>query len=198
MKKIGLLGGTFDPPHLGHLLIAEQAREACSLDEVWFLPTRLPPHKTSSNLCSDEDRIEMVRRAIGSNPFFALSLIEFERTGPSYTIDTIKKLRVRYPGYHFSFIIGGDMVNYLPKWKSIDELLALVTFIGMQRPGYSVKSDYNEKVVLVDAPQLEISSSEIRERLLNNRSVRYLLPEAVFDYIKERDLYGERKGFRNY
>lgn len=189
--KIGILGGTFDPPHFGHLLIAEQARETCGLDEVWFMPTKIPPHKAGSNLCLDEDRIEMVRQAISSNPFFQLSLIEFERSGPSYTIETIKELKKRYEDHQFYFIIGGDMVNYLPKWKDIDELLLLITFIGIRRPGHLLKPIFSDKVVLVEAPQLEISSSEIRERLSNNQSVRYLLPETVIDFIKQRDIYGK-------
>lgn len=192
MKKIGLFGGTFDPPHFGHLLIAEQAREACSLDEIWFMPSRIPPHKESSNLCVDEDRIEMVTRAIEDNPYFQLLLIEFERSGPSYTIDTIKELKKLHKDTNFYFIIGGDMVNYLPKWKDIEELLTLVTFIGIKRPGYELSSFYRDKVVMVEAPQLEISSSEIRDRLLKKQSVRYLLPEVVHNYIKEREIYGKR------
>lgn len=192
MKKIGILGGTFDPPHFGHLFIAEQAKEACSLDEIWFMPTKIPPHKQGSNLCSDDNRIEMVGRAIRSNPFFKLSLIEFERMGPSYTIDTMKELKGLYSDYQFYFIIGGDMINYLPKWKEIDELLSIITFIGIQRPGHTLDSIFRDKVVLIEAPQLEISSSEIRERLWNNQSVRYLLPDAVNDYIKEKNLYGKR------
>ena len=194
MKKIGILGGTFNPPHYGHLLIAEEARVACSLDEIWFLPSRIPPHKRGSNLCEDEDRIEMVNLAIKSNPFFQLSLVEFERSGPSYTIDTMKELKKRHNNTNFYFIIGGDMVNYLPKWKGINELFQLMRFIGIQRPGHPLHFPYEDKVIMVEAPQLDISSSEIRERLLQNRSVRYLLPEAVHDFIKGRDLYGKRSG----
>jgi nicotinate-nucleotide adenylyltransferase len=192
MKKIGLLGGTFDPPHFGHLIIAEQAREACCLDEVWFMPTRIPPHKVGSNLCNDDNRIEMVKRAINSNPFFKLSLIEFERNGPSYTIETVKLLLEKHSDDHFYFIIGGDMVNFLPKWKKIDELLNLITFIGIQRPGHRFEQPISDKIVMVEAPQLEISSSEIRFRLQNNKSARYLLPEAVIDYIEEEGIYGKR------
>lgn len=191
MKKIGLLGGTFDPPHFGHLLIAEQAREVCCLDEVWFMPTKIPPHKIGSNLCSDAQRIEMVKKAINSNPFFKLSLVEFERQGPSYTIETVKLLLEKHADVDFHFIIGGDMVNFLPKWKKIDELLNLITFIGMQRPGHRFKQLISEKIVMVEAPQLDISSSEIRDRLRNNKSVRYLLPEAVIDYIVEEGIYGK-------
>jgi nicotinate-nucleotide adenylyltransferase len=191
LSKIGIMGGTFDPPHFGHLLIAEQAREACQLDEVWFMPTKTPPHKTGSNLCEDEQRIEMVRRAIKTNPNYKLSLVEFERKGRSYTIDTIKELKTRYNETNFYFIIGGDMIEYLAKWKDIDELLTLITFVGVKRPGHTCHSIYNDKVVIIDAPQLEISSSEIRDRLFNNRSIRYLLPDTVLDYIKEQGIYGQ-------
>ncbi|RXJ00001.1 nicotinate-nucleotide adenylyltransferase [Anaerobacillus alkaliphilus] len=190
MKKIGILGGTFDPPHYGHLLIAEEARIACSLDEVWFMPTRIPPHKVGSNLCSDADRIEMVKQAITGNSYFKLCLIEFERVGPSYTVDTMIELKKCNEDTSFFFIIGGDMINYLPHWKDIDKLLTLVTFVGIQRPGHPISSSYSEKVVMIEVPQLEISSSEIRERLQHRKSVRYLLPETVHDYIKERNIYG--------
>ncbi|OIJ16180.1 nicotinic acid mononucleotide adenylyltransferase [Anaerobacillus arseniciselenatis] len=190
MRKIGLLGGTFDPPHFGHLLIAEQALEACQLDEVWFMPTKIPPHKKGSNLCSDEDRIEMVKKAINDHPFFKLSLIEFERNGPSYTIETMKELTAMYKENDFYFIIGGDMIEYLPKWKEIDELLNLVTFVGVKRPGFISTSIYSDNLVLINVPQLEISSRDIRERLKQGRSIRYLLPDHVLAYIKERQLYG--------
>lgn len=190
MKKVGILGGTFDPPHFGHLLIAEEARVSCSLDEIWFMPTRTPPHKTSSLLCSDDDRIEMVKKAISSNSHFHLNLIEFERLGPSYTIDTMRELKSRSKDINFFFIIGGDMVNYLPKWKGIDELLTMLTFVGIQRPGHIITSGYDKRIVMIEAPQLEISSSEIRARLQQGKSIRYLLPDLVHDYIKERNIYG--------
>lgn len=191
MRKIGIMGGTFDPPHFGHLLIAERAREACQLDEVWFMPTKTPPHKTGSNLCNDEQRIEMVKLAIETNPNYKLSLAEFERIGPSYTIDTIKQLKADYPEADFYFIIGGDMIEYLPKWKDIDELLTLITFVGVKRPGHNWTFIYSDKVEIIDAPQLEISSSEIRERSQKQRSIRYLLPEAVIEFIKEQGIYGQ-------
>lgn len=192
MKKIGILGGTFDPPHFGHLLIAEQALEACALDEIWFMPTKIPPHKQGSNLCSDEERIEMVSKAIQDNPSFHLMLIEFEREGPSYTIDTIRELKLKYNDSDFYFIIGGDMIEYLPKWKEIDQLMSLVTFVGVKRPGHPYTSSYSDNVILIDAPQLEISSTEIRDRLLSGRSVRYLLPDKIIHYIKEKNIYGSR------
>lgn len=191
MRKIGLIGGMFDPPHFGHLLIAERAREVCQLDEVWFMPTKTPPHKTGSNLCKDEQRIEMVKLAIETNPNYKLSLVEFERIGPSYTIDTIKQLKADYTEADFYFIIGGDMIEYLPKWKDIDELLTLITFVGLKRPGHNCTFIYSDKIKIIDAPQLEISSSEIRERSLKQRSIRYLLPEAVIEFIKEQEIYGQ-------
>lgn len=192
MKKIGILGGTFDPPHFGHLLIAEQIRDCCHLDEIWFLPTKIPPHKPSSNGCSDEDRIEMIYLAIKDNPSFHVSLLEFERQGPSYTIDTVKEIKEKYPADHFYFIIGGDMIEFLPKWRSIEELLELISFIGVRRPGHSITSPYLHKIRLEDVAQLDISSSKIRERISDSKSIKYLLPEAVLNYIEERDLYGKR------
>ena len=193
MRKIGVLGGTFDPPHFGHLLIAEEARQTCCLDEIWFMPSKIPPHKKISSLSTDDDRVEMVKRAIKNNPYFKLSLIEFERNGPSFTIDTMKELNRRYNNDKFFFIIGGDMVHYLPKWKDIHELMTLVTFIGINRPGFSISNNSNENVIMVEAPQLDISSSQIRQRIQQDQSVRYLLPEPVLDYIKENELYEQRQ-----
>lgn len=193
MKKIGILGGTFDPPHIGHLVIGEQARIACSLDEVWFMPVQTPPHKLSSNLCLDQDRIEMLKRAIKTNPYFQISLIEFERNGPSYTIDTIKELRKRHENLNFYFIIGGDMINYLPNWKDIDELVTMITFIGIERPGHPLRpTNFKDQIIMVNAPKVDLSSSELREMLYNKQSVRYLLPDDVYDYIQEMGLYGKR------
>lgn len=190
-KKIGILGGTFDPPHFGHLLIADQVREACQLEKILFMPTNVPPHKEGSYLVSNEDRIAMIEKAIETNPYFELSLEEIERKGRSYTIDTIKSLKQKQPDVDVYFIIGGDMVEYLPKWKDIDELLTLVTFVGVNRPGHEATSPYREQLMMIEAPQLEISSSEIRSRLLERRTIRYLLPEVVFQHIKEHKLYGE-------
>ncbi|HLR80599.1 MAG TPA: nicotinate-nucleotide adenylyltransferase [Bacillota bacterium] len=187
MKRIGILGGTFDPPHIGHLIIAEEVRIALDLTEVWFIPTYEPPHKDRAS-SSVEDRLNMLQRAIGEHPHFKINTIEIERSGKSYTIDTMKTFKRMYPEDEFFFIIGADMVEYLPNWFKIEELIKLVTFVGVKRPGFNVESDY--PVVEVDIPIIDISSTTIRSRLARKQSIKYLTPDAVISYIKERQLYG--------
>src|SRR5699024_7333276 len=187
MKRIGILGGTFDPPHIGHLIIAEEVRIALDLTEVWFIPTYEPPHKDRAS-SSVEDRLNMLQRAIGEHPHFKINTIEIERSGKSYTIDTMKTFKRMYPEDEFFFIIGADMVEYLTNWFKIEELIKLVTFVGVKRPGFNVESDY--PVVEVDIPIIDISSTTIRSRLARKQSIKYLTPDAVISYIKERQLYG--------
>src|SRR5699024_3722169 len=122
MRRIGILGGTFDPPHIGHLIIAEEVRAAQNLDEVWFIPSYEPPHKHRAFVDS-ADRVEMVKRAIAGNPYFSINTIEVNRLGKSYTFDTMKLLKEENPDASFYFIIGADMVEYLPHWKYIDKLI---------------------------------------------------------------------------
>lgn len=189
MKKVGILGGTFDPPHFGHLLIAEEVRIALELDEVWFIPTFEPPHKHDAS-SSAEDRITMLEKAIAHHSAFKLNLIEMERQGKSYTYDTMKELRSRHPKYQFYFIIGADMVEYLPKWYKVEDLLDLVSFVGVKRHGYRLDSPY--PVINVDIPMFDVSSTLIRNRIMNDQTVHFLLPEPVYSYIKEKKLYENR------
>lgn len=189
MKRIGILGGTFDPPHIGHLLIAEEVRIALSLDKVWFIPSSIPPHKQEA-FSTANNRIAMVRKAIQNNTSFKVKTLEVERVGKSYTIDTINVLKDNYPNIDFYFIIGADMVEYLPKWHKIEELLALVTFVGVNRLGFTVESTY--PILNVEVPSIDVSSTLIRNRIMDNVSVNYLLPELVYDYIKENRLYEKR------
>lgn len=188
MKKVGILGGTFDPPHLGHLLIANEVYSELQLDEVWFMPNQEPPHKKQSGSVTNEERLEMLNLAIRDHECFKVEPIELEREGPSYTIDTMKILNERHPDLQFYFIIGADMIEYLPKWHNIDALIKLVQFVGVERPEYSHQTDY--PVLYVDVPSMEVSSSMIRERLKKGRTVRYLLPDPVISYIEEKGLYG--------
>jgi nicotinate-nucleotide adenylyltransferase len=188
MKKIGILGGTFDPPHQGHLLIANEVLSELSLDEIWFMPNQEPPHKKKSESVKNEERLHMLEMAIGGNPLFKIETIELERKGPSFTVDTIKILNHQYPNHHFFFIIGADMIEYLPKWHQIDELIKLVQFVGVERPKYSIKTDY--PIIYVDVPAFDVSSSMIRERIKHGKTVRYLLPDSVIEYIGEKQLYG--------
>nr|WP_209122963.1 nicotinate-nucleotide adenylyltransferase [Alkalihalobacillus sp. BA299] len=197
MRKIGILGGTFDPPHIGHLLIAQEVLEQCKLDEIWFMPANIPPHKKTDDVSSVNDRIKMVTKAIEGAERFVVSTVELERKGPSYTVDTLKDLKIKLPDVDFYFIIGADMIEQLHTWERIDELFEYVTFVGLQRPGYSQLSRYEGKMKLLTIPQVDISSSCIRERLKEGRSIRYLVPEAVRLFIEERELYGTSASVRN-
>lgn len=188
MKRIGILGGTFDPPHLGHLIISNEVLNAFQLDEIWFMPNQEPPHKKQSHAINDADRVNLLKLAISGHPKFKIELIELERSGPSYTYETMKILKERHPDQQFYFIIGADMIEYLPKWKNIDELIKLVQFIGVNRPSYKHESQY--PILFRDVPNMEISSSLIRKRLKENETIQYLVPDSVRNYIKENNLYG--------
>ncbi|MCI1856593.1 MAG: nicotinate-nucleotide adenylyltransferase [Sporolactobacillus sp.] len=189
-RKIGILGGTFDPPHLMHLLIAQEALEVCGLDEVWFLPSYIPPHAAGKVAVSaPEDRVELVRRAIAGNDRFHVSMAEIKRKGKSYTVDTMRQFRRSRPNVHFYFILGADMVDDLPTWHGIAELIRLTSFIGFRRPGFAAANPAGADVAYIDLPMIDISSSMLRERLKNGRSCRYFLPDAVLEYIKRRRLY---------
>ena len=187
MKDIGILGGTFDPPHIGHLIIAEEVRERISLEEIWFIPSYKPPHKRNA-ISTVEDRLNMVSLSLESNPYFFMNPIETKQQRPSYTIDTMEELTKQYPDVNFHFIIGADMVDYLSHWKDIDRLLELVTFVGVKRAGYTLQTAYPVKEV--EVPMINISSTMIRSKIMKRRSVRYLLPDNVDTYIKEQNLYG--------
>lgn len=187
MVKVGILGGTFDPPHYGHLMIAQEVLSSLKLDEIWFMPTNIPPHKADAK-STGGDRIEMVKRAIANNECFKLQLIEFERSGPSYTYDTIAILKEKYPDTEFYFIIGADMVEYLPNWYHIDELIREVHFVGVKRPNFKIVSNY--VLIEVEVPQFEMSSSELRHRFNTNQNTKYFLPDSVRHYIEEKKLYG--------
>ncbi|WP_100010573.1 nicotinate-nucleotide adenylyltransferase [Lentibacillus sediminis] len=189
MRKIGILGGTFDPPHIGHLVIAEETRVQLDLEEIWFMPSNTPPHKDAAKTGAEE-RSEMVKRAVKGNPHFRLNTIETHRLGKSYTFDTMKVLRAEHPDIYFYFIIGADMVEYLPHWDRIDELLELVQFVGVKRQGYSLSTTY--PIIEVDVPFVEISSTMIRERIRNKLPIRYLVTESVNEYLKEQQLYEDR------
>lgn len=188
--NIGILGGTFDPPHIGHLLIAEEVRVSLKLDEVWFIPTYTPPHKASAQSDS-KDRVNMLELATESNPYFRVNTIELERHGKSYTFDTMKILRANYPEHYFYFIIGADMVEYLPNWHRIDELVELVQFVGVKRKGYQLKTEY--PVLTLDIPMIDVSSSMLRKRLKDHKTIRYFVPDEVYNYMKENRLYERRK-----
>jgi nicotinate-nucleotide adenylyltransferase len=192
--KVGILGGTFDPIHIGHLIAAESAREGSGLDEVWFMPSHIPPHKEHAPKASPEQRWEMVCRAVEHHPHFRPADIEMKMGGVSYTVNTVKKLKELFPSYQFSYIIGGDMVQFLPNWRKIDDIVSLVGFIGLQRPGTKLNLDLlpsriRQAVRIVPMPLVDISSTFIRSRKAEGKLVRYYVPDRVNDYIEVNRLY---------
>ena len=186
-ERVGLFGGSFNPIHVGHLIMAERVRETLGLDKIYFMPTNIAPHvDTKKNLPADV-RVEMVKLAIQENPYFELELVEMEREEKSYTYDTIRILKERYPDREYVFIIGGDMVEYLPKWYKIEDLLTEVQFVAVARKGYHATSPY--PVLWVENPVIEISSTLVRNACANEQSIRYYVPESVRMYIEQKELY---------
>ena len=204
--RVGVFGGTFDPIHLGHLIVAEQMREARDLDQVMFVPTRIPPHKIGKSRARPEDRIKMVRLAVADDPAFEASDIELRRDGPSYSIDTIAELKETWGDERrFFFIIGADTLPVLPTWRRPGDLVDQADFLTAARPGYPVdcwkdlsvtfssKQIHRLKQGCVDTLPIGISSTEVRRLLAKQNTIRYLVPRAVEDYIYKHGLYGARK-----
>lgn len=185
--KVGILGGTFNPPHYGHLMIGEQVADQLHLDQIRFMPNALPPHVDEKKTIDAKDRVNMVRAAIMGNRQFDIELSEVLRGGKSYTYDTMAALKEAHPNVEYYFIIGGDEVAYLPTWHRIDDLLELVHFVGVHRKGQPTETDY--PVEWVETPQLEISSTDIRQRIAEHLSVRYMVPDMVAAYIFKEGLY---------
>ena len=217
--RIAILGGTFDPIHYGHLRIAEEVRESLHLNRVLFIPTNIPPHKTREEMTPGELRLKMVGLAIKDNPSFELSDIEIRRGGLSYTIDTVKELKQRSSEeLDITLIVGVDSFNYITTWCEYERLFELVDFAVVPRPGYPTKklaelipvalarkfwydsnidaymNSYGHKVTYLQTTCLDISSSSIRERIRAGRSVRYLMPPGVEEFIEEQRLYREKEG----
>lgn len=186
-KQIGLLGGNFNPVHIAHLIMADQVGNALGLEKVYLMPTNLPPHIDRKETIDPIHRLNMLAVAIADNPMLAVETAEVDRGGKSYTYDTMKELTQAHPDTDFYFIIGGDMVEYLPKWYKIDELLQLVHFVGVKRPGYPTASAY--PIIWIDVPDMNFSSSDIRKKIAQGCSVNYLVPEDVLHYIQEKRLY---------
>lgn len=194
MIKVGIMGGTFDPIHYGHLLAAETAREACGLDEVWFIPSFIPPLKDNEPGAEGHARLEMVYRAIDFQPYFRALDIELARGGTSYTIDTVKALVEQYPERSFSIIIGSDRINDLPDWHRVQELAQLVSFIGVERPEEPIDKSklpaaLSDRVQFAQMPLIGISSTDIRKRRAEGKSIRFMVPEKVYSFIRRNGLY---------
>lgn len=186
--RIGILGGTFDPIHMGHLILAEEAVWRLGLDKVIFVPTYLPPHKEGA-VVSAEHRYTMVTLAIEGNSRFEVSRIEIDAQAKSYSIQTIKKLKEQYkPDTEFVFIAGSDSLPELTSWKAIEDIFKLSQFAVATRPGFPLQGLPPEATSLAIS-EIGISSSEIRKRLSEKKGIRYLVPEAVRSYIKKNGLY---------
>lgn len=197
--KLGLLGGTFDPIHLGHLIAAEDVRVQLGLDRVVFIPARQSPLKQDQLSSSVEHRLAMVEMATASNPYFAVSRVEIERGSPSYTIETVRYLLEKeVPGTAIYFLVGLDQAAALPGWKDPGPLMELCRLVLMSRPGWPAPDfDFleryiaraRERILSVRVPAIDISSTEIRRRASRGLSIRYLVPEAVEEYIMGHRLY---------
>ncbi|MDO4912421.1 MAG: nicotinate-nucleotide adenylyltransferase [Lactobacillus sp.] len=185
-RQIGIMGGTFNPVHLAHLVAAEQVRTKMRLDEVWFIPDNIPPHKEAP-LTSAEDRAKMLDLAVKDNPFLKVKLLELYRGGVSYTIDTLRYLKEKAPQNTYYLIMGSDQVNSFHKWKEPEEIAKLCQLVGIRRPGYEQKPEF--PMIWVDAPDISLSSTKIRQAVKLGMSVRYLVPDAVLRYIEEKGLY---------
>lgn len=196
-----IFGGSFDPIHLGHLLLAETARESCALDEVIFMPAGIPPHKRDCKRASGNDRYEMIRRAIKNCPNFSVSRLEIDSTEVSYTVETLRYFYRNHPKDDLFLIVGSEMFSDIPKWFCAMEICCLASLITAHRAGFG-KPDFSlfhllvsEKKIaewknqVIQMPPIGFSSTNIRERIQNNQSVRFMIPDTVNDYIKDKLLY---------
>lgn len=203
-RRIGVLGGTFDPIHLGHLAAAEAAAEELGLERVLLVPAGQPPHRDPATVTPAEHRYRMAVLAAAGNPRFRVSRIEINRPGPSYTVDTLARLRRRLPDADLVFITGADAFPHVPDWRDADRLFALAEFAVVSRPGYDggaleqalqrLAEWQRRRVHRVDAVGLDISSRELRRRVRAGRSIRYLVPDAVLAYIEHYGLYRQPDG----
>ena len=204
-KSLGILGGTFDPIHIGHLRMAEHVFNSMELEKIIFIPAYVPPHKLGQDFAPAQDRYAMTELAVAANPHFIVSDMELKRTGVSYTIDTIRQLHAQYEDRELNFIIGADSVAQLHTWHNIEEMLELTRFVAVWRPGYEGAMEEmvqhlgqraRERVLLLDTPVYDISSTEIRTRIRQGASLAGLVPQAVEKYIYEHGLYGCQMGDR--
>lgn len=198
LKRIGIFGGTFDPPHVGHQILAAEAYEQLTLDRILWVLTPDPPHKQDRSITPIEYRLRLVEATIAGNDKFELSLVEIERQPPHYALDTVNALQEQHPESEMVYLIGGDSLSTLPNWHKPQEFVEACSAIGvMCRPGQQadlqrledVIRGISSKVVIIDAPLLEISSSGIRRRVADGKPYRYYLPEAVHRIIREQNLY---------
>jgi nicotinate-nucleotide adenylyltransferase len=194
--RIGLLGGTFNPPHIGHLVCATHALAGLGLDRVLLVPVNEPPHKVAQSDPGVEHRVELCRRAVAGNDRLDVSLVDAEVPGPSFTVDTLSRLHDRCPGDQLTFIVGGDMAFSLPSWREPEAILELAELGVAEREGVR-RADIverlsdlgTENVRFFHMPRLDIASSQIRRMVAGGQPIRYLVPDAVADYIEQEGLY---------
>jgi len=201
-RRVGILGGTFDPIHIGHLIMAEQIREEFQLDKVIFIPSGNPPHKKLQTVTDAEHRYNMVCEALKENPYFEESRIEIDRKGYTYTIDTLRDLKEHNKNNaHMYYIIGADVLYDLLTWKDYEKVFEICEFIAAMRPGKDrdgfreriryLEKEFSAKIHEAEISLIEVSSTMIRERVKQNKSIRYLVPEAVEEYIRKNRIYME-------
>jgi nicotinate-nucleotide adenylyltransferase len=201
-KRIGFFGGTFDPVHMGHLIVAEQCREQGRLDEVWFVPANQPPHKLDKEVTPFDRRVEMVELAIAGHPAFRVDTMERDRPGPSFTSDSLVELHRRHPEVDFYLLIGSDSLAELPSWREPRRVVESAGLLVMLRGSHPVKSAAEMRAALdlppevplrleavEEPPIIHISSRSLRQRVALGRSIRYLVPRAVECYIRDKELY---------
>jgi nicotinate-nucleotide adenylyltransferase len=189
--RVGVMGGTFDPIHHGHLVAASEVSHRFALDEVLFVPTGEPWQKGGRQVSPAEDRYLMTVVATASNPRFSVDRVDIDRPGPTYTVDTLRDLHARMPDAELFFITGADALAQILSWHKVDELFELAHFVGVTRPGYELGDAHLPRgaVSLVEVPAMAISSSECRDRVAEGRPVWYLVPDGVVQYISKRRLY---------
>jgi nicotinate-nucleotide adenylyltransferase len=199
--RIGIYGGTFDPIHLGHLILAEQAREQARLDEVWFVPALRPPQKDSKTITRFDQRVEMLALALAGQPAFRIEELEKERDGPSYTVDTLIELRHRHPEHQFFLLLGGDALVDLHTWRNPQRIVEEAGLLVIARPGSRMvsASELRQRLglahetplplELVESPAIDLSSQDLRQRVAQGRTIRYFVPRAVEVYIHDKHLY---------
>jgi nicotinate-nucleotide adenylyltransferase len=202
MVDIGILGGTFNPPHLGHLVMAQEALDQLGLDRVVFMPVAWPPHKEAGDDPGPDARLELCRLAVADDDRMDVSSLEVDRGGASYTVDTLRELHDSEPEHDLTFIVGGDMAQSLPTWREPEAILALARVAVAEREG--VRRDdvlrrlehlhQGRGVTFFDMPRIDVSSSEIRRRVADGRPIRYLVPDAVAEAIADRSLYRQAAG----
>jgi nicotinate-nucleotide adenylyltransferase len=196
--KLGILGGTFNPPHVGHLVCAQEAHAQLGLDRVMLMPAGVPPHKALVGALSPEDRYALCERAIEDDERFAVSRLELGRTGKSFTVDTLRELHDQSPQDDITFIIGGDMARSLPSWREPEAVLSLATVAVAERAENARDAiaaaiaplSGSERVRFFDMPRIDVSSSLVRERVASGQPIRWLVPDAVADAIAENGWYG--------